>query len=81
MTRYLIQNGKEIADRSSRGDIVKNKDGTVDIYFGPTAPKGREKNWIPTNPSEAWFAYFRLYGPLEPYFNRSWVLPDIEKVK
>lgn len=78
-TRYLIQNKQKIADRSSRMDLMKNKDGSVDIYFGPMPPKGREKNWIPTNPGEGWFSYFRLYGPLESYFDRSWVLPDIEK--
>jgi hypothetical protein len=33
---------------------------------------------LQTNPGKAWFAYFRLYGPLEPYLNRSWKLPDIE---
>jgi hypothetical protein len=41
--------------------------------------KGKEQNWISTNPGEGWFSYFRLYGPLESYFDRSWVLPDIEK--
>lgn len=81
LTRYLIQNKQQIADKSSRGDIVKNDDGSVDLYFGPTAPEGKEKNWIPTNPGEGWFAYFRLYGPLKPHFERSWVLPDIELVK
>lgn len=40
---------------------------------------GNEQNWIPTNPGEGWFSYFRLYGPLEAYLDRSWVLPDIEK--
>ena len=49
------------------------------LYFGPSAPKGYEKNWLQTNPGKAWFAYFRLYGPLEPYLNRTWRLPDIEQ--
>jgi len=80
-TRYLIQNGTGYADRGSRSDIVTNEDGSVDIHFGPVAPSGKEKNWIKTNPGEPWFTYFRLYGPLQPYFDRSWVLPDIEKVK
>jgi hypothetical protein len=40
-----------------------------------------EKNWIKTVPDEAWFAYFRLYGPLQAFFDRIWVLPDIEKLK
>jgi len=25
--------------------------------------------------------YFRLYAPTERYFDKSWPLPDIEKVK
>lgn len=77
-TRCLIQNKQEIADRSSRHDLVKNADGSVDVIFGPTAPANLEKNWIPTTAGKAWFAYFRLFGPLEPYFDRSWRLPDIE---
>jgi len=80
-TRYLIQNGTGYADRGSRDDIVTNEDETIDIYFGPEAPEGKEKNWIKTNPGDPWFAYFRLYGPLESYFDRSWVLSDIEKSK
>ena len=58
----------------------KNPDGSVDLYVGPTAPGGYEKNWLQTVPGKAWFAYFRLYGPLEPYLNRTWRLPDIESV-
>ena len=81
-TRCLIQNREQIADRSSRQpDLVKNRDGSVDLYFGPSAPKGFEKNWIPTVPGRAWFAYFRFYAPLEAYFDKSWPLPDIEKVE
>ena len=81
-TRCLIQNKEQIADRSSRQpDLVKNADGSVDLYFGPAAPKGFEKNWIPTVPGQAWFTWFRLYAPLEPYIERTWLLPDIEKVE
>jgi len=79
-TRALIVNDQKIADRSSRMDLRKNEDGSVDIYTGPTAPAGFEKNWIPTVPGRNWFAYFRFYQPTEPYFDRSWPLPDFEKV-
>ena len=54
---------------------------SVDLYFGPTAPKGFERNWIPTVPGKAWFPYFRLYAPTEDHFNRKWILPDFEKVQ
>jgi hypothetical protein len=79
-TRALIVNDQKIADRSSRMDLRKNDDGSVDIYTGPTAPAGFEKNWIPTVPGKNWFAYFRFYQPTEPYFDRSWPLPDFAKV-
>lgn len=81
LTRVLIDNPQQVADKSSRADIDKNADGSYDLYFGPSAPAGHEKNWIPTIPGKAWFAYFRLYGPLQPYFDRSWNLPDIKAVK
>jgi hypothetical protein len=79
-TRALILNEQKIADRSSRMDLRKNADGSVDIYCGPNAPAGFEKNWIPTVPGKNWFAYFRFYQPTEAYFDRSWTLPDFEQV-
>jgi hypothetical protein len=78
-TRCLINNKQKIADSSSRYDLIKNKDGSINIYIGPTPPKGMQANWIPTVPGRAWFTYFRFYSPTEAYFDRSWVLPDIEK--
>jgi hypothetical protein len=53
------------------------EDGSVDLHFGQVAPQGRESNWVQTIPGRHWFAYFRFYGPLEPYFDRSWKLGDI----
>lgn len=79
-TRALILNEQKIADRSSRMDLRKNADGSVDIYCGPKAPVGFEKNWIPTVPGKNWFSYFRFYQPTEAYFDRSWPLPDFERV-
>src|SRR6476620_10109997 len=79
-TRALILNDQKIADRSSRMDLRKNDDGSVDIYCGPTAPAGFEKNWIPTVPGKNWFAYFRFYQPTESYFDKSWSLRDFEQV-
>jgi len=79
--RVGIDNKTQNADISSRDEgLRKNPDGSVDLYIGPAAPAGYEKNWLQTNPGKAWFAYFRLYGPLEPYLDRSWKLPDIEMV-
>jgi hypothetical protein len=80
-TRCFVDTGVP-PDRSSRDDIVKNADGSVDLYFGPQAPAGKpQANWIKTIPGKGWFTYFRLYGPTQPYFDRSWVLSDIERVE
>jgi hypothetical protein len=77
-SRCLIQNAQQIVDRSSRHDMQKNGDGSIEIVMSPDSPRGFERNWIPTVPGRSWFAYFRLFGPLEPYFERSWRLQDIE---
>jgi hypothetical protein len=61
--------------------VKKNDDGSVDIYFGPTAPKGHEKNWLQTIDGKGWFGAIRLDGPQQPYFDQSWKPGDIEKVK
>lgn len=79
--RVLIDNGKGVADKSSRQDLLKNADGSVDIYVGADAPSGKEKNWIPSVPGKAWFAMFRLYGPLQPYFDAAFELPDFEQAR
>jgi hypothetical protein len=76
-SRCLIDTGT-YPDRSSRDDIVKNADGSVDLYFGPTPPAGKPaKNWIKTLPNKGWFTYFRLYGPTQAFFDKTWKLPDI----
>jgi hypothetical protein len=77
-TRCLIDNEQQRGDRGSRDqDLVVNQDGSVDLYFGPVEPEGHGSNWIQTIPGRHWFSYARFYGPLEPYFDRSWKLGDI----
>ncbi len=55
--------------------------GSVDVYFGPAMPPGQDKNWIQTVSGKGWFPIFRFYGPLEPLYDKTWKLGDIEKVK
>ena len=78
-TRAPIVNEQRVADRSSRMDLDVNVDGSVDIYIGPEEPEAGAANWIPTVPGKAWFPYWRFYSPTERYFDRSWILPDMEK--
>jgi hypothetical protein len=81
-TRQMQVTQQGRPDISSRKEgIQKNSDGSIDVYFGPAAPAGKESNWIQTNPGKGWFAYFRFYGPTEPFFNKTWALTDFEEVK
>ena len=80
-TRCLIDNPQKNADLSSRKDLIKNADGSVDLYFGPKAPAGKEKNWVQTLPGKHWFTYMRFYGPTTAYFDKSWKMDDITEVK
>jgi hypothetical protein len=56
-------------------------DGSVDIFFGPKAPKDYENNWVQTLPGKGWFMILRLYGPLEPWFDKTWRPGEIEPLK
>jgi len=78
----MLQNGdNQNAVNTFTKGLVTNEDGTIDIFFGPDAPKGFEANWIKTQAGDTWFTYFRLYGPTETYFDRSWKMNDINQVK
>jgi hypothetical protein len=80
-TRGPLITDQGAADLSSRKpDLVTNADGSVSLYFGPTKPVGANSNWIQTTPGKGWFPYFRFYAPTEAYFDKSWQLPDIERV-
>ena len=77
-TRCLIDNPQRKADLSSRQALDKNADGSVNLYFAPSAPAGHEKNWVQTVANRHWFAYVRLYGPTDSYFDKSWKMDDIQ---
>ena len=61
--------------------MESNPDGSVDIYFGPKAPAGKESHWVQTTPGTGWFTILRLYGALEPWFDKTWRPGEIELVK
>jgi hypothetical protein len=61
--------------------LLVNKDGSVDLYFGPGAPAGKEKNWVQTAPGTGWNVILRLYGPLDPWFNKTWRPGEIEEAR
>ena len=79
-THALIRDMKWSSRSSNTPGLQKNADGSVDVYFAPKVPEGKESNWVPTNASGSFEVLFRLYGPEKAFFDKTWVLPDIEKV-
>jgi len=75
---YIRNMPKSSIDSSQQ--FKKNKDGSVNIYFGPKAPEGEEPNWLPTVEDRRFFLLFRFYGPKRGVFDGSFELNDIELV-
>jgi hypothetical protein len=85
-TRRHYDNGdpnpkvSSVAINSRMQDIKRNADGSIDIYIGAKAPEGYESNYMKTVGTDGWFVIFRLYAPLQAYFDKTFVLPDFEVV-
>jgi hypothetical protein len=79
-THALIRNMNRASRASNSTEVQKNPDGSVDLYFGPAAPAGKETNWVPTDPLRGFELMFRAYGPRKEFFDKVWMLPDVEKV-
>lgn len=75
-TRSLLQSAQYPALSSLSEDLRAEADGSYVLWFAPTAPEGNESNWIPTLPGKSWWPLLRLYGPLEPWFDMTWRLPE-----
>ena len=80
-TRSVLQTDqRDTALSSETGTVKSNADGSVDVYFGPKAPASKESNWIQTMPGKGWFTILRLYGALEPWFDKTWRPGEIELI-
>jgi len=81
-TRSMLQTDARFPgiDNNKPG-MIKNGDGSYDVYFGPKAPKGQENNWVQTVPGKSWSVILRLYGPLEAWYNKTWRPGEIELIK
>jgi hypothetical protein len=81
-TRSILETDQKAGGLDSKSpDVVSNADGSVTVWLGPEAPEGKEGNWIQTMPGKSYNMMMRLYGPLEPWFDKSWRPGDFELVK
>ncbi|MGE5251166.1 MAG: DUF1254 domain-containing protein [Bacteroidota bacterium] len=78
-TRSMLQTDQRLPMVGSQTpELQVNADTSVDVYFGPEPPEGMENNWAQTVPGKGWFVLLRLYGPLEPWFDKTWRPGEIE---
>ncbi len=81
-TRSMLKTSQAYPSVGSQSKgFQKNADGSYDVYFAPDAPEGKEGNWMQTLPGKSWFTILRMYGPLEPWINKTWRPSEIEMVK
>jgi len=80
-TRSMLQTDQQFPSTGSQKQgIIINPDTSVNVYFGPEPPPGKEANWMQTIPGKGWWVILRLYGPLEPWFDKTWRPGEIEVV-
>jgi hypothetical protein len=63
---------------SDRSGLVKNADGSIDIYIQNTAPAGHESNWLPA-PTGNFILWLRAYLPGQTILNGEYKAPPIIK--
>lgn len=81
-TRSMLQTDQRFPEiTSADASIEQNADRSYDVYFGPEAPAGKEKNWVQTIPGKGWHMLFRLYGPEQAWFDKTWRPSEVELVK
>ena len=81
-TRSMLQTDQRFPGLDNLGEgLRQNADGSYDVYFAPEAPEGWENNWIQTVPGKGWNMIFRLYGPLESFYDQTWRPGDPELVE
>lgn len=79
-THALIKGVNRASRASNAAELQKNADGSVDIWFGPKPPAGKDSNWIPTDPKRQFELMFRFYAPTKSLFDKTWKMSDVEAV-
>ncbi len=79
--RSMLETDQQTAGLDSNNSTIKaNDNGSYTVWFAPKPPKGHEGNWVQTTRGKSYNVLLRLYGPLEPWFDKSWKPGDFELV-
>lgn len=64
-TRSILQTDQRFPSTNlQRQGIISKPDTSVDAYFGPQPPPGKEANWIQANSGKAWMVILRASAAL-----------------
>jgi len=81
LTASGLDNGQPFPSLNSHDHPKANADGSFDLYVSPTAPPGKEANWLKTIPGKGYFTILRLYGPTEAFLDQTWRPSDLEEIR
>lgn len=77
-TRSMLQTDQQFPTIGSQTTGFKqNENGSFDLFFSPNAPVGFENNWLQTIPGKSWFVILRVYGPLKPWIEKTWIPGEV----
>jgi hypothetical protein len=80
--RSMLETDQKLAGLDSLNpDVKADPDGSFTVWFGPEPPQGKESNWIQTMSGKSFNVIFRVYGPLEPWYDKTWKPGDLEQVE
>ncbi|WP_424231948.1 DUF1214 domain-containing protein [Actinophytocola sp.] len=78
-THALIRDVAWASRASTTPGLHTNPDGSVDLHIGPE-PAGDDANWLPTSADRPFEVLVRFFGPEPALFDKTWHLPDIERI-
>jgi hypothetical protein len=76
---YMVSGPMGRSSVDDHSGLVTNRDGSVDILIGPTAPQGTERNWLPT-PTGRFKLMLRAYLPGAAIVNGTYEVPPVVQV-
>lgn len=81
-TRSILETDQKTGGLDSNSKALRlNDDKSATVYFGPRPPTGKEGNWVQTTPGKGYNVLLRLYGPLQAWFDKTWMPGDFELVE
>ncbi|MDQ4503606.1 DUF1214 domain-containing protein [Sinomonas sp. ASV322] len=73
---YMVNNPINRSSIDDRSSLVKNADGSVDIYLQHNAPPGHGQNWLPSPPGK-FKLMLRVYLPGAAILNDTYRVPHV----